>query len=48
MKVNFEHDESSQGISRAQQAKALICELILLAHKRGRPSKKERELDEAA
>lgn len=46
--VNFEIDCSPEGILRTKQAKALICEMILLARKRGRPSEKDEELDEAA
>ena len=46
--INFERDDTHQGVLRSQQARRIICELILLGHKRGRPSKKEEEVDEAA
>jgi len=46
--VKFERDDSYQGVLRSKQVKALICDLILLAHKRGRPSKQEEKFDEAA
>ena len=48
MVVKFEADNSPEGIQRSRQAKALICEMILLGRKRGRPSFKEEELNEAA
>lgn len=46
--VNFEKDDNPEGIQRARQAKMIICEMILLGKKRGRPSQKEEELNEAA
>ena len=46
--VNFEKDDSPEGIQRSKQAKVIICEMILLGRKRGRPSQKEEELNEAA
>ncbi len=46
--VNFEMDDSPEGIQRSKQAKMIICEMILLGRKRGRPSEKEEELNEAA
>ena len=46
--INFERDESYQGVLRSRQAKRIICELILLGRKRGRPSKKDEVSDEAA
>ena len=46
--VNFETDNSPEGIQRSRQAKVLICEMILLGRKRGRPSTKEEEFNEAA
>ena len=48
VKVSFVKDTSPEGIFRSQQAKRLICDLILLGKKRGRPSKTEEVLDEAA
>lgn len=48
VKVSFEKDTSPEGVLRCQQARAIICELLLLAKKRGRPSMKEEELNEAA
>ena len=46
--VNFELDSSPEGKQRSKQAKLLICEMILLAKKRGRPSQKEENLHEVA
>ena len=48
VQVSFEKDESPEGIYRSAQAKKLICELILLGKKRGRPLPQEEVLDEAA
>ncbi len=48
VKVSFEKDTSTEGVLRSKQARVIICELLLLAKKRGRPSKKEEELNEAA
>lgn len=46
--VSFEKDDSPEGKLRAEQAKAIICQLILLSRKKGRPSLKEENVDEAA
>ena len=46
--VKFESDNTPEGIQRSRQAKMIICEMILLGQKRGRPSEKEGELHEAA
>lgn len=46
--VRFENDDSGNGKLRTQQARMLICELILLSSKRGRPSTKEEAFHEAA
>ena len=46
--VKFETDNSPEGIQRSHHAKVLICEMILLGRKRGRPSLKEEEVNEAA
>ena len=46
--VKFERDNSPEGIQRSMQAKLIICEMILLASKRGRPSEKEEEQNEVA
>ena len=46
--VRFETDSSPEGIQRAKQAKLIICEMILLGKKRGRPSEKDGESNEAA
>jgi hypothetical protein len=48
VKISFENDETSEGKLRSKQARMIISELILLAKKRGRPSKKDEELNEAA
>ncbi len=48
VKVSFEKDTSPEGVLRSKQARAIICELLLLAKTRGRPSMKEEELNEAA
>jgi hypothetical protein len=41
--VKYERDDSPEGKLRIEQAKNIICSLILLSKKRGRPSKKEKE-----
>lgn len=41
--VRFETDNSKEGKMRVAQVKNLICHLILLGQKRGRPSKKNEE-----
>jgi hypothetical protein len=46
--VKFERDDSPEGELRMEQAKAIICQLILLGKKRGRPSKRELEEINAA
>ena len=46
--VKFKRDESPEGISRSKLAKQIICQLILLGQKRGRPSADEEILNEAA
>lgn len=46
--VKFEQDNSPEGIMRAKNAKEIICQLILLGQKKGRPSKHQEELDEVA
>ena len=46
--VKFETDNSPEGIQRAHHAKVLICEMILLGRKRGRPSLRDEEINEAA
>ena len=46
--VKFERDDSVEGKMRSSQAKTIICQLILLAQKRGRPSMKEEVFNEAA
>lgn len=48
VKVSFDIDTSPEGILRSQQARSIICELLFLAKKRGRPSMKAEELYEAA
>lgn len=48
VKVSFEKDDTPEGKLRSEQARMIICEMILLAKKRGRPSKKDEELNEAA
>lgn len=46
--VKTVNDSSPEGKLRFQQAQDIICELIVLSKKKGRPSKKEEVLDEAA
>ena len=46
--TRFEKDESPEGFSRMNQAKTIVCELILLGQKRGRPSLQEENISEAA
>lgn len=46
--VKFEQDNSPEGIMRAKNAKEIVCQLILLGQKKGRPSKHQEELDEVA
>lgn len=48
MIVRFDRDDSLEGKMRMEQAKAIICQLILLGKKRGRPSKKEENSNAAA
>lgn len=48
VKVSFEKDISPEGVLRSKQARSIICELLLLSRKRGRPSMKEEEFNEAA
>lgn len=44
----FETDNSPEGKLRMEQARAIICQLILLSKKRGRPSRQKEEFDAAA
>ena len=46
--VKFERDDSVDGKMRVHHAKEIICQLILLGQKRGRPAGNEEILDEAA
>jgi hypothetical protein len=46
--VKFEIDPSPNGIMRVKLAKEIICQLIMLGHKKGRPSNQNEELNEAA
>ena len=46
--VKFEQDKTLEGISRTKLAKEIICQLILLGQKKGRPSAQEDEQNEAA
>lgn len=48
MIVSFEKDETPEGKMRVAQAKSIVCQLILLGQKRGRPSTKEENIDAAA
>lgn len=48
LKVKFENDNSSEGKLRIAQAKDIICQLILLGQKKGRPVTREEILDEVA
>lgn len=48
VKVKFENDESTEGKLRMSQAKDIICQLILLGQKKGRPVTREEILDEVA
>ena len=48
LKISFAKDETPEGKLRSQQARMIISEMILLAKKRGRPSKKDEEMNEAA
>lgn len=41
-------DPSPEGQLRVRQAREIICQLIVLSKKKGRPSKQEEVLDEAA
>lgn len=43
--VTVMRDNSPEGQLRVKQAKAIICQLILLSKKRGRPSKTEEEIN---
>ncbi len=46
--VKFENDDSSEGMMRAKLAKEIVCQLILLGQKRGRPARFKENVDEAA
>ena len=46
--VKFERDETHEGVLRSNLAKEIICQLILLGQKQGRPSTEEENLSEAA
>lgn len=46
--TKFEKDNSSEGQLRSAQAKTIICELIYLGRKRGRPVRKKENVDEAS
>ncbi len=46
--TRFEIDESPEGISRMNQAQTIVCDLILLGQKRGRPALQEENISEAA
>lgn len=46
--VKFENDDSTEGKIRTRLAKEIVCHLILLGQKKGRPSKKEVPSDVAA
>nr|BFD65268.1 hypothetical protein HAGR004_02900 [Bdellovibrio sp. HAGR004] len=48
VKVKFENDNSTEGKLRLSQAKDIICQLILLGQKKGRPVIQEEILDEVA
>ncbi len=48
VKVKFENDSTPEGKLRLSQAKEIICQLILLGQKKGRPMSREEILDEVA
>ena len=48
VKVRFENDSTPEGKLRMNQAKEIICQLILLGQKKGRPVSREEILDEVA
>ena len=48
VKVRFENDSTPDGKLRISQAKEIICQLILLGQKKGRPVSREEILDEVA
>lgn len=48
VKVKFENDSTPEGKLRLSQAKEIICQLILLGQKKGRPVSREEILDEVA
>ncbi|MCK6598268.1 MAG: hypothetical protein L6Q37_07875 [Bdellovibrionaceae bacterium] len=48
VKVRFENDSTPEGKLRLSQAKEIICQLILLGQKKGRPVSREEILDEVA
>lgn len=48
VKVKFEYDNTTEGKLRLAQAKDIICQLILLGQKKGRPVAREEILDEVA
>ncbi len=46
--VKFENDDSPEGKMRLKLAREIICQLILLGQKRGRPSQVEEQIHEVA
>lgn len=48
VKVKFDNDNSTEGKLRIAQAKDIICQLILLGQKKGRPVIQEEILNEVA
>ena len=46
--IKYEIDKSPEGQMRFDQTRDIICQLIYLGMKKGRPAKVKEELDEAA
>lgn len=46
--VEFVKDDSGSSAQRTQEVRKLIAQMIELSHKRGRPSKEDEEISNAA
>lgn len=46
--IEFVNDESGKSRERTEEIKNLIVQMLELAHKRGRPTKEEKEVADAA
>lgn len=46
--LEFVKDDSGSSAERTQEVRKLIAQMIELSHRRGRPSKEEEEISDAA